>query len=871
METEAHTFHAGSPHSRTLTPTAAVRPRPRLPLSLSTRSRSIEHPTTGNELAPTMDGHGGGGVDDLAGALSELGRTDFVRKYSRKSRASRPSAVNAAATAHAHSPTSAADIDIRSADTSPVVSAASRYQHLRSPVMMTSTGGRDSTATTHCRDEEGIVDQCLPVATPTTDNQINIPAQQRLTDDQSRPERRSAMVKTAMVEHPNDGKTTVCDDGKRQRSAGSSTRAPRAAAAAGLFRSESDSSKVRSFALRSLQQKASTTMPAAGAAVDVPVPTPLCPKVAGVPPPVPRVRATVPPVSDSLPLPSLTLANSMGLPDRSSGGVDTDDEGVGAVDIDEPCFKDTYMSVTAANASGGTASSRTGLEFTSLQQYRNTQIPPGYAGDGRGHHQRSAEHGVSATEMSASVPGTTGGAASTPKSSNGGGAGRFQTHPPLRERSVTHEPGSVDSNGLGALRDVTDPAKYCLVSQMSLSSADSHICPSEDSTSLSHLAAADDHPPSAAAVATNSDGAPLVRRNSKTQQKHKSRSDPTKNGDSSLVDIPSIVSGTLHAQSSPVLLDEQPRCDQSTMHFTFNNDSASASDVSDRGGATVDVLTSTSRSDDHTISATAGDSSAKSSPAESMQDVAVQVVLKSDDSFEDVSATSVKPPRPKATKKRPRAPAAPLTTSITTSEASSSASSLVRKMFHKDHRNSSDRLTAAKDAGDSHSDLVASASTSSLTLPLSKKASLLRSHSSAGDEAGGAGDAGSVAPSRSKHAELSQSLIVTRQRSPGAPDSTDVVPPRNGVVTASASVPELCDATRGNRLLHAKEHHISVTTSYTPSLEPVLSSSTVSLFDGAAGDKVGTTTLYDNAPPQQKLCFVHKRPKDCFRVGRFEQ
>ena len=51
--------------------------------------------TAGDAAATTADG----GVDDLAGALTELGRTDFVRKYSRKSRPLRP--LNAADSAAA--------------------------------------------------------------------------------------------------------------------------------------------------------------------------------------------------------------------------------------------------------------------------------------------------------------------------------------------------------------------------------------------------------------------------------------------------------------------------------------------------------------------------------------------------------------------------------------------------------------------------------------------------------------------------------------------------------------------------------------------------------------------------------------------------
>ena len=839
MEAEPQTFYVGaaSPHSRTLTPTAAVRPRPRLPQALSTRSRSIEHPTGGDATATTD----GGCVDNLAGALSELGRTDFVRKYSRKSRQARSSGDSTAGMAA--SPT--VDFDVRSAASSPVVPAASRYQHLRSPVL----AGCDAS---------GDVDLSADTSTKT-DNYHNIPTQrdcdvpmttdeQRLVD-QSRifgiSDGRRDVMETSLEERSNaqlDAKSTDCDHTKQGFSSRTAT-SPRAGA--GLFRSDSDSSKVRSFTLRSLRPK---TMTAVGQLPPQPQ------KDANALPPVPRGGVTAPLVGEL----DTAAANSNGSTDRS--GVETDDEGVGAVDLDEPCFKDTYLSVTTAGS--GSASSNRSALLPNLQEYRDTHILPGNGmGPTRGRHQRSAEHSGLVTETLGTTGAVSASIATTQKTNSGG---RFLTHPPLRERSVTREPGSVDSNGLGALRDVSDPTKQtlCLASQISVSSADSHICPSEDSTSLSYFGGdgnVESDRTAATADASSSDQ--LVRKNSKTQ-KQKSRSDPIrgeKNGDSSVVDIPSIVSGTMHAQSSPVLLDQDDddlhRQQSSTTQFPFTTDSASASDLSDRsgGGAGGNDGVTTSRYDNHVVASVASGNSAQSSLA-SMQDVAVRVVLKSDDSFEELRSTSIKPPRPKATKKRPRAPPSPLTTPVTIAagETSSSASSLVRKVFSKDRNSGSSvggRLQT-KDGG-SELELSATASTSSLTIPLSKKSSLLRSHSSVGSEAvsGASGSGGTAASARSKHAELPQSLVVGRQRSPGAPDAADVTVPRKVGVTASASVPELCD---GDRL-----QHNSTTTSFTPSLEPVLSSSTCSLFDGPAGVKVGfytrticSTYSFSDPPPR---------------------
>lgn len=597
----------------------------------------------------------GGVVDDLAGTLTELGRTDFVRKYSRKTRpAQRP--YNSTSTHHTCTDLTCTD-HVRSA-----ASSSPRYQH------STTTSSSSSPLVPGCEDNGQVETDHIPSQRDDV---------QHLADQCRPPE------------------TTVSDEG------GPTSSTAARAGAGGLGRSESESSKVRSFTLRSLR---SSTMPAVRHS-----PT--------MPPPAPRGH------TDSA---------------CTAVSCETDDEGVGEGEIDEPSYKDAYVSVTAA-----------GRE---LDRHQFRRLPTSIST--RGRQLTFTDH----AGMTSSSPKTNSGA-------------RFQTHPPLRERGALHEPGSVDSNGLRALRDVTDTNKQMLTSQVSFSSADSHICRSEDSSSLSVQLGADMDQL-------------LVRKNSKTQ-KHKSKSDPTRGdkiADGSVVDIPSIISGTMHAHSSPVLVADDN--DHPPTQFPFSTDSPSTSDVSER-------------------EVTEGRQGRPADDYCQHDDVAAVrggVVLKSDDSFDDqllAVTTSVKPPRPK---KRPRA---------TTVTDTATATNLVRKVFWKDRNGS--RLHATN--GGSQTDLSTTPSnSSSLTLPLSKKTALLRSHSSAG-----------------KHAE---SLVICRQRSPGAPDSTSDVQraaARTGVVTSSASVPELCDAT-------TKDH---ISTSYTPSLEPVLSSSTCSIYDSpSAGDKV---------------------------------
>ena len=126
--------------------------------------------------------------------------------------------------------------------------------------------------------------------------------------------------------------------------------------------------------------------------------------------------------------------------------------------------------------------------------------------------------------------------------------GRFLTHPPFRERVVSKELGSVDSNGLGSLRECSDgyiPDTSELKSHERVVSADSNIGPSDTNDGPSYRDVVLD-------VTTDSKSVGKFERRNGKSLKYKSKSDPSgkKNKISSNVEIPKSLQ--VHAHSVPV-------------------------------------------------------------------------------------------------------------------------------------------------------------------------------------------------------------------------------------------------------------------------------------------------------------------------------
>ena len=192
---------------------------------------------------------------------------------------------------------------------------------------------------------------------------------------------------------------------------------------------------------------------------------------------------------------------------KSSGSVQkAEDEGVGAVDLEGQSFSDTYIAVIhgskqtpgeGALDSADKHQMRDDVWQTHLRGRNDEGLPPN---NRRGQRYVDQSTGSGVRETSS----------------------RFLTHPPVREKSLTRETGSIDSNGLGSLKnnngkiDSPDGA----IPPSSVCSLDSHLCQSEaasDVTSALHVEFE---------LSSDNNGGRLDRRNSKTL-KQKSKSDPS--------------------------------------------------------------------------------------------------------------------------------------------------------------------------------------------------------------------------------------------------------------------------------------------------------------------------------------------------------
>ena len=162
---------------------------------------------------------------------------------------------------------------------------------------------------------------------------------------------------------------------------------------------------------------------------------------------------------------------------KSSGSVQkAEDEGVGAVDLEGQSFSDAYIAVIHGSKQ---TPGEGALDSAGKHQLRDDVWQTHLGGrndEGLPNNNRRGQRYVD-------------------QATGSGGretASRFLTHPPVREKSLTRETGSIDSNGLGSLKnnngkiDSPDGA----VPPSSVCSLDSHLCQSEaasDVTSALHV------------------------------------------------------------------------------------------------------------------------------------------------------------------------------------------------------------------------------------------------------------------------------------------------------------------------------------------------------------------------------------------------
>lgn len=398
---------------------------------------------------------------------------------------------------------------------------------------------------------------------------------------------------------------------------------------------------------------------------------------------------------------------------------------------------------------------------------------------------------------------------------------RFLTHPPIRDRSLTREGGSMDSNGLGALRDMNAGSQVeSAMTQASLSSLDSHICPSEDASERVSC-------PSEVALDKEEEGGGgvlgrLEYKSSKTL-KQKSKSDPSGDKNNESVDLSSSLATIgIYTQSSPILIEKQ-----NNVRFSFGGqeEQADRSDPDGRHSFDESLIT-----EDSVVSPT-------------REDAEVKVALQNEDSFDEQVPTVIKPPRPSTlSKRRPRA----------AFSAAFEPSDLKRKLVAidsaKQGRSSEGDSTPTNDVFESvtsRSPAVVGRGKptlpSSLTLPLLKKASILRSQSSveAVDKHNEPRQApppplSPTPPDIQSPTEESPSVGVRVRHGSGAPEY-HLTAAGSALKIIGGSVQELYRSASPRLKSRTAS---STSTSFSPSLDTILAQSALRLFEGASEEKV---------------------------------
>ena len=460
---------------------------------------------------------------------------------------------------------------------------------------------------------------------------------------------------------------------------------------------------------------------------------------------------------------------------------DLEDEGVGEGDHDGPFYKSTLASVVSkpppAPADHALRADHTSRP-TSLDTATTSSV-----------HFYEDHHPKRLLRQNAEQRGSIDNATSP---SNGGkmANGRFMTHPPIKDRSSSKESGSVDSNGLGSLREGMEPSspRGDLSAQASVVSIDSHISPSDASEMPSYHDVVID-------VTSATDTDKFERRNNRSF-KIKSKSDPS--GEKSRMEgldaKPPLGS---HTHSTPLLMEDQTLHPDDALHAQGDRSKSKSDNMLSpggrktpspvRGAVGLSKMSSVESEDEHHHSpnrlslkqrwlnrkrhGTPGSLQAQSSQEEEYPDTSEDIESDSRSRDEDSEEERIqeKPP----SKSRLRGFRFHTTVPVVPDDASPE-STLDKK--------------------------------SMLAIPShTKKSSLGRSHSTA------------------------SALSTTKQR----------VRPKE-LVQARANLRSTSYSTTDLPSPKSKDRNISVAT-YSPKLEPISSGSTLSLFDGPVEEMVRCT------------------------------
>ncbi len=227
--------------------------------------------------------------------------------------------------------------------------------------------------------------------------------------------------------------------------------------------------------------------------------------------------------------------------DSENSANDMEDEGIGAMDIEEDRTIDPrLLDKLALSRNAGDKTTENGSVSSTSGGGKSTQaLSPEVQQDFSTHGPKDTSTCKANGEQSTSGKRTNGNA-------------RFLTHPPSKEKPAPREGGSVDSNGLGALRTDKEAMKTnSLSSQVSEVSIDSHIYGSETLDTPTYRDVVID-------VTSEPTGVDKFEKKNNRSFKHKSKSDPSGEKQKQLegvdLDLP-IVLGA-HTQSVPALMDK---------------------------------------------------------------------------------------------------------------------------------------------------------------------------------------------------------------------------------------------------------------------------------------------------------------------------
>ena len=376
--------------------------------------------------------------------------------------------------------------------------------------------------------------------------------------------------------------------------------------------------------------------------------------------------------------------------------------------------------------------------------------------------------------------------------------GRFLTHPPSKDKPIVNEGGSVDSNGLGALRTNREPVKTNdLTPQVSEVSIDSHFCPSDTSETPTYRDVVID------VTSEPTDADKFEKKNNKSF-KQKSKSDPSGEKQKQLegVDLPTVI-GT-HAQSVPALSEKgEDTPPIITLQSSEENKTKSKSE---------NLLTKPPKSPHPHIARLKETQITRSTSEESSEESLPPVpkIVKARRALKKRRAGAVDLPKPPASER-----------ASSREEDDSPSPKLVSE------RAATSPLTANLSPEGS---LVRLKAKTSLTLPMAKKSGISRSHSSAVDYSTRTGQKNdgfkSASPNLGARPKSSDKIKLGKGR-PSIPEP--LTSHKSFTWAGSGSTPELSSPrTRGDWA------------TYSPRLDTIFSGSSLSLFEGAAEDKVRT-------------------------------